>query len=40
MRNDYDRTYVEYWAKKPGIEELLSKSFAMLNGKYVKGFDL
>ena len=34
IRNGFDENYVESWAKKLGIEELLQDSFALLEKNY------
>lgn len=39
IRNPYDKNYVENWAAKLGIENLLKECFEMLGENYVEGYD-
>lgn len=39
IRNGYDRDYVENWAKKLGVEDLLKECFELLEKNYVDGHD-
>jgi hypothetical protein len=39
IRNGFDEAYVEKWAKKLGVEELLQECFELLNKNYVDGHD-
>jgi hypothetical protein len=39
IRNGYDKTYVESWATKLGVEALLEKSIKLLDENYVEGYD-
>ena len=39
MRNGYDEKYVEEWAKKLGVEDLLIECRELLAKNYVDGHD-
>lgn len=39
IRNDYDEKYVEEWAEKLGVTELLERCLTLLGENYVKGYD-
>jgi hypothetical protein len=39
MRNGYDENYVEYWAAKLGVIDLLAECVKMLGDNYVEGYD-
>lgn len=39
IRNAYDESYVEEWAKKLVVEDLLKECFEMLKENYVEGYD-
>lgn len=39
IRNPFDENYVEIWAKKLGVEDLLKECFDMLGENYVEGYD-
>lgn len=39
IRNPFDEKYVEIWAKKLGVEDLLKECFDMLGENYVEGYD-
>ena len=39
IRNGFDKVYVEHWAKKIGVEELLEDSFALLGQNYDERHD-
>jgi len=39
LRNGYDETYVETWARTLGVEDLLKQCLEMLKDNYVEGYD-
>lgn len=39
LRNGYDKNYVEVWAEKLEVSNLLSKCLEMLEDNYVEGYD-
>jgi hypothetical protein len=39
LRNGYDKNYVETWAEKLGVKDLLSECLKMIEGNYVEGYD-
>lgn len=39
IRNAYDEKYVESWAEKLGVKELLKECSEMLGDNYVEGYD-
>ena len=39
IRNGFDKDYVEIWAEKLGVENLLAKCFALLEKNYDDGHD-
>ena len=39
LRNAFDENYVEDWAKKLGVEEILRECFNLLEQNYVEGYD-
>lgn len=39
IRNGFDKDYVEKWAKKLGLKELLQECFELLDKNYVDGHD-
>ncbi|MCW5959946.1 MAG: hypothetical protein KIS76_07270 [Pyrinomonadaceae bacterium] len=39
IRNGFDRTYVESWAEKLGVSELLQECYTLLDQNYVDGHD-
>lgn len=39
LRNGYDENYVQTWAEKLGVKDLLSKCLEMIEENYVEGYD-
>lgn len=39
LRNDYDENYVEMWAERLGVKNLLNECLEMLKENYVEGYD-
>lgn len=39
IRNGFERNYVEHWAKKLGVDELLQECFELLERNYDDGYD-
>lgn len=39
LRNGYDKNYVEHWAKKLGVEDLLNECLKKPDENYVEGYD-
>lgn len=39
LRNGYDKNYVEIWAEKLGVQNLLNECLDMLKENYVEGYD-
>lgn len=39
LRNGYDETYVDLWARKLGLVQLLNKSLALIGRNYDDGYD-
>lgn len=39
LRNGYDKTYVNFWAEKLGIQDILQDCLDLLNKNYVDGYD-
>ena len=39
LRNGYDENYVQTWAEKLGVKDLLNKCLEMIEENYVEGYD-
>ncbi len=39
LRNGYDENYVQTWAEKLGVMDLLDKCLEMIEENYVEGYD-